>query len=96
MYAGVIEGVIPGATSPFTLISLDKQDMLAVIVGIEGWSPVLVSRSVEPGSPPDTIVARSNGLILNITGKASSDRIEGTFFNAVTGETGSWRVKKVS
>ena len=46
--------------------------------------------------PAQMIAVRSNGVILNITGSGSSDIIEGTFANAVTGESGSWKVKKVS
>jgi len=69
---------------------------VTVIVGIEGWSPVMVPHHQEQGTQGSTIVARSNGIILNITASKVSDTVEGTFANAVTGETGSWRVKKVS
>jgi serine/threonine protein kinase len=106
VYAGEIQGVIPGLTSPFSFISLPKQGMLAVIIGIEGWTPVMVSQEIEAVAEekgqsstedaPAMIVVRSNGVILNITGTGSSDIIEGTFANAVTGESGSWKVKKVS
>jgi hypothetical protein len=96
LYAGQITGIIPGQTAPFSLISLPKQGMVAVIVGIEGWGPVLVPSTNSNGEPIQPLVVRSNGMILNITGAVSSGTIEGAFANAVTGETGSWQVRKVS
>lgn len=96
LYAGQITGIIPGQTAPFSLISLPKQGMVAVIVGIEGWGPVLVPSTNSNGEPIQPLVVRSNGMIINITGAVSSGTIEGAFANAVTGETGSWQVRKVS
>ncbi len=106
VYAGEIQGVIPGITSPLSFISLPKQGILAVIIGIEGWTPVMIHQELEvdtqengesaSNKPAQMIAVRSNGVILNITGSGSSDIIEGTFANAVTGESGSWKVKKVS
>lgn len=96
LFAGHISGVLPGFKAPFTLISLPKQGMLSVIVGIEGWSPVLVPSTNSAGEPILPLVVRSNGMILNLTGSVASGIIEGTFANAVTGETGTWQVKKVS
>jgi hypothetical protein len=67
------------------------------VVGIDGWTPVSVSTLQEEGmEPSSTIVARSNGVLLNMTGETSSDTIIGTFTNAITGESGTWSVKRVS
>jgi serine/threonine protein kinase len=96
LFAGHISGVLPGFKAPFALISLPKQGMLSVMVGIEGWSPVLVPSTNSAGEPILPLVVRSNGMILNLTGSVASGIIEGTFANAVTGETGTWQVKKVS
>ena len=96
LYAGQITGIIPGQTTPFSLISLPKQGMVAVIVGIEGWGPVLVPSTNSNGEPIQPLVVRSNGMIINLTGAVTSGILEGAFANAVTGESGSWQVKKVS
>ena len=54
------------------------------------------SSKVEEGAPENTLVIRTNGVILNLTGVLSSDTITGTFVNALTGEAGTWSVKQVS
>ncbi len=94
LYAGGIEGVIPGVRSPLAVISLPEKNEIAVIIGIEGWTPSVSSTlddgSVESGS----VVVRSNGVVLNLTGELSSDSITGTFINTMTGETGTWSAKK--
>ena len=96
-YAGSVTGILPGITSPLALISRPEHNELTVVVGIDGWTPVSVSILQEEGTEPSsTIVARSNGVLLNMTGETSSDTIIGTFTNAITGETGTWSVKKVS
>jgi serine/threonine protein kinase len=96
-YAGSITGILPGITSPLALISRPEHNELTIVVGIEGWSPVSVSTSREDGEEPSpTIVARSEGVLLNMTGEVSSDAIIGTFTNAITGESGTWVVRKVS
>lgn len=96
LYSGAIEGIIPGIRSPLTLLSLPTKGQVAVIVGIEGWSPSMSSSKVEEGAPENTLVIRTNGVILNLTGVLSSDTITGTFVNALTGEAGTWSVKQVS
>jgi serine/threonine protein kinase len=95
-YAGSIQGILPGVTSPLALISRPEQNSLTVVIGIEGWTPVSVSTVPEEGTPTRTIVMRSNGVLLNITGDSSSEIITGTFSNAITGESGAWSVKKIS
>jgi hypothetical protein len=96
-YAGSVTGILPGITSPLALISRPEHNELTVVVGIDGWTPVSVSILQEEGTEPSsTIVARSNGVLLNMTGETSSDTIIGTFTNAITGESGTWSVKRVS
>lgn len=94
LYAGGIDGIIPGVRSPLALISFPGKHEVAVIVGIEGWSPS-VSSTLDSGSIEEhTLVVRSNGVVLNLTGELSSDSITGTFVNTMTGETGTWSAKK--
>lgn len=95
-YVGHIDDLIPGVRAPVTLISKPLHRQVVVIVGIAGWTPALVSTDPEPNAPSSTLVIRSNGMILYVTGELSSDTIDGTFNNAVTGESGIWRVSKLS
>lgn len=94
LYSGGIDGIIPGVRSPLALISFPGKHEVAVIVGIEGWSPS-VSSTLDDGAVENhTLVVRSNGVVLNLTGELSSDVITGTFVNTMTGETGTWSAKK--
>lgn len=95
-YVGHIDDLIPGVRAPVTLISKPLHRQIVVIVGIAGWTPALISTEPEPNAPASTLVIRSNGMILYVTGELSSDTIDGTFNNAVTGEAGIWRVSKLS
>ncbi len=95
-YVGHIDDLVPGVRAPVTIISKPLNRQLVVIVGIAGWTPALVSTEPEPNAPSSTLVIRSNGMILYVTGELSSDTIDGAFNNAVTGESGIWRVSKLS
>jgi hypothetical protein len=95
-YVGHIDDLIPGVRAPVTLISKPLQRQIVVIFGIAGWTPALVSTESEYNTPSSTLVIRSNGMILYVTGELSSDTIVGGFTNAVTGESGIWRVSKLS
>lgn len=94
LYSGGIDGVIPGVRSPLALISFPGKHEVAVIVGIEGWSPSISSTLDDGAAESQTLVVRSNGVVLNLTGELSSDSITGTFVNTMTGETGTWSAKK--
>jgi serine/threonine protein kinase len=95
-YAGSIQGVLPGLTSPLALISRPEQNALTVVIGIEGWTPSTVSTEVEEGENSSTVVVRSNSVLLNMKGTTSPNEVKGTFTNSITGETGEWSVRKVS
>lgn len=94
-YAGTIYGIVPNATSPLALISRPEHNELIVVIGVEGWTPTTVSTKLGENSS-STIVIRSNSVLLNMTGSGSSSEVEGTFTNAITGESGVWSVKKLS
>jgi len=94
-FAGTIYGILPNTTSPLALISRPEQNEMTVVIGIEGWTPTTVSTKLGENSS-STIVVRSNSVLLNMTGSGSSSEVEGTFTNAITGETGVWSVKKLS
>lgn len=95
-YAGSIQGILPGTTSPLALIVRPEQNAITVVVGIEGWTPTTVSTEVDSEESAPTIVVRSNGVLLNMDGQLSNDEVVGTFSNAITGETGVWSAKKIS
>lgn len=95
-YAGSIQGVLPGTTSPLALIVRPEQNTVTVVVGIEGWTPATVSTEVDPDDTAPEIVVRSNSVLLNMTGEVSKNEVVGTFSNAITGETGVWSAKKIS
>ena len=95
-YAGTIQGVLPGVTSPLALIARPEQNTVTVVIGIEGWTPSTVSTDSEGGDSASTIIIRSNSVLLTIKGTGSPDEASGTFSNAITGETGEWSVRKVS
>lgn len=94
LYSGGIDGIIPGVRSPLAIISFPGKHEVAVIVGIEGWSPSISSTLDASAAGKQTLVVRSNGVVLNLTGELSSDSIAGTFVNTMTGETGTWSAKK--
>lgn len=94
-FAGTIYGILPGVTSPLALISRPEHNEITVVIGVEGWTPTTVSTKLGENSS-STIVVRSNSVLLNMTGSGSPSEVEGTFTNAITGETGVWSVKKLS
>lgn len=96
LYSGGIEGVIPGVRSPIALISLPNESKVAVIIGVEGWAPSSSSTTDDGAVESHSLMVRSNGVILNLTGELSGDSIAGTFTNTMTGETGTWSVRKAS
>jgi hypothetical protein len=95
-YAGSIQGVLPGTTSPLALIVRPEQNTITVVVGIEGWTPTTVSTEAESEDRAPTIVVRSNSVLLNMEGQLTDNEVVGTFSNAITGETGVWSAKKIS
>ena len=95
-YAGSIQGVLPGTTSPLALIVRPEQNTVTVVVGIEGWTPATVSTEANSEDSTPMIVVRSNSVLLNMDGQLSNNEVSGTFSNAITGETGVWSAKKIS
>jgi serine/threonine protein kinase len=88
-YSGEIEGVIPGVTSPMVVLSLPSRGQVAVIVGIEGWKPVLASTANK-----SSIVVNSNGVVLRLEGTESGGQFKGTFVNSINQNTGTFKFKE--
>ena len=95
-YAGRIEGLLPGTTSPLALIVRPEHNDITVVIGIEGWTPTTVSTEVNGDDNSPVIVVRSNSVLLNMSGDLSENEVVGTFSNAITGETGVWSARKIS
>ena len=97
VYAGALEGVLPGKTIPLTLISFGEEDKIAVLLGVEGWTPVMVQPQkllTEDGeSLVRTMRVASNGIFLEMTGEIVGGKIVGYFSNLVNGAQGQWSVE---
>jgi hypothetical protein len=95
MYAGEIRNLVAGRSVPFAVLSLPKKGKVAVIIGIEGWQPLLVPTKANDGSELRKLTVRSSGVVLDLAGSLHGDLASGTFTNGTTGVSGSWRVAKV-
>lgn len=94
-YRGTIKNLIPGKTLPFLIVSAPEKKALAVVVGIEGWSPVLVKTHTAEGTPLETVTISSNGLVFTLTADSQSgDEVSGTFVNSISQNIGIWSLKQ--
>lgn len=94
MYHGEIHGLYPGSRHSLTLISFADRKRLAVIVGIEGFRPAVVStEGLKAGDP---LKVSANGFVLHLTGQHLEEgEIVGFFKNLVVRDQGEWRVKQL-
>ncbi len=101
VYSGTITRLIANQILPLTIISFPETKTIAVMIGIEGWTPRIVSLNSEKGSDANAAVrVSSNGFILDFSAaplKATtlSNEISGSFRNVIAGDTGAWNVKPV-
>lgn len=97
VFVGSLKGMMPGKTVPLTLISFGEDDKVAVLLGIEGWTPVVVSPesivTEEGHATGKKIRVASNGILLEMTGEVLNGRIVGYFSNVVNGSYGDWHVE---
>ncbi len=97
LYNGTISDLIPGQTAPLVMISFE--DRLVVIIGMEGWTPEVIRRedlvqsAISPGESHLPLRVRSNGFVLNLTGREIEGQLIGFFRNVATNETGEWELK---
>jgi serine/threonine protein kinase len=90
VYSGSIQGLFPGRTIPLTLISYGSDSKIAVLLGIEGWSTVMVD---SPKENAKSITVASNGIRLELSGEVMNGKITGYFTNKVNGAKGQWSVE---
>jgi serine/threonine-protein kinase len=98
LYAGYVKNLIPDQTLPLTIISFGEQKKVAVIVGIQGWTPAVVSVTAAAGKEDGNQALRivSNGLVLNMTGQVAGMALQGTFQDVITGDQSEWHAKPVT
>ncbi len=87
LYTGVVKDIIPNTKLPIVVTSFDNGKRISVILGIEGFMPVVVEQA------PDATDIRitANGMSLRFTGEARGSAIGGTVENLFTREVGVWK-----
>ena len=95
IYSGTAGGVLPGRKVPMTLVVLDGEQSIRVLMGMEGWTPQeLDMTSARLRDNPSQLRVASNGFILNLSAKSVSAReIGGQVDNVITGERGVWTIR---
>lgn len=97
---GVYSGNISGfgtSNIPMTMISMEKQKKLIVLLGLPGWQPIPVNLATEDirTLQQKKITVKSNGIILDLTEVTSNAlTIEGSYVNNTTKTKGTWEVSK--
>lgn len=89
MYAGTITGLIPGREIPLSMIALPDQKQVAVIIGLEGWTPQVIETT------PQTVGKlrlKSNGFVLDMTAENVDGELYGLFRDVVSGNQGEWKL----
>jgi len=94
LYPGTIQGLFAGAPVPMALIVDPKQQQLALLIGLDGWTPATAPLSSENGLESEGPTFRANGLILKFNQESSSGSITGTVIDVVSGDTGTWKLTK--
>jgi serine/threonine-protein kinase len=95
MYHGEISGLYPNSHHSLTLISFPEASKIAVIVGIEGWVPAVIS--TEGLNAGDSISVAANGFVLKFTGQVvDGGEVVGFFKNVINNSQGEWRVQQLS
>lgn len=87
VFVGSASGIIPGKSTTLTIISFPEREEIAIILGIPGWIPTIISVNDES---PSAIRISSNGLIFTMDGTPVGNTIEGTVENLVDGTSGKF------
>jgi serine/threonine protein kinase len=91
VYSGSINGLFSETSTALTLISFQEQGKLAILLGIQGWQPKIVDLSDLKNS--QTLVVKSNGLILELKGEVKSGKIVGIYSGLANGAQGRWSLE---
>lgn len=97
LYSGMVTNIAGGRSVPLTLISFGAQKKVAVILGLEGWTPAVVSfdPAAKKADGPTGLRIVSNGLVLNMTGQGSGTELQGIFQDVITGDQSEWHATPV-
>lgn len=94
VFSGSLEGVLPGKSVPLTLISFAEQGKLVILLGIEGWTPVVADlEELISKSESKMLKVNSNGILLEMKAEVNSGKIVGYFSNLINGSQGQWSVE---
>lgn len=98
VYAGTINNFVPSSQLPFTLVSLNHGSKLAIIIGMEGFTPVVVEftdeqKKLRLENPQIPISIASNGVIVKLNGQSVEGELTGNFENVITGDQGQWMAR---
>ncbi|MBN8548592.1 MAG: protein kinase [Deltaproteobacteria bacterium] len=98
MYSGLVRNFAGGRTVPLTIISFGEQKKVAVILGLEGWTPAVASFDPNAKKSDGAASLRivSNGLVLNMTGQGAGNELSGTFEDVITGDQSAWHATPVT
>jgi len=96
VYAGTMNGIVPGKAVPLSIMSFSEQGFMVFLPGVEGWSPTMVSLENLPTEGPTTLRVTSNGFILDLSGQVVEGEIVGYAKNVLSGDQGEWRVRPIS
>jgi serine/threonine protein kinase len=88
-YVGNIKSLFSNKPTPLSIFSLPNKGSVAIILGLEGWTP----RVVTPSKDSTILKVASNGIVLEFTATKNTDNtIFGNVENVVTGESGTWEI----
>lgn len=98
VYSGSISDIKPGQSVALSLIAIPDWDKLVVLIGVEGWSPAVLSYEsiaalANQGKP---LRIKSNGFVIDLTGQIANAGIIGYYRNIITGEQGEWKLRPES
>lgn len=91
IYIGAIRDLLPGQEHSLTIVSLANQKKLAVIIGIEGWTPRFIS--LDEKKVADKLRVAANGYILDLTAIAKDGELVGSYKNVLSGQYGVWKIR---
>lgn len=89
VYSGTFSGFGPKPL-PMSLIALE-QGRLVVALGIHGWTPAVIDIAL-PFEEGNALRVSSNGVVFELLGERSGDKINGSWVNMITREKGTWSV----
>lgn len=95
VYHGSINNLFPNSTLPLAIISWPEQNSLAVVVGMEGWTPTIINFDSEDLSESQKLRITANGFVIDMIGQPKEDKFAGEWKNVISQEQGTWEVRPV-